>query len=89
MTTQKRLYRSSNNKVIAGVIGGVGEYFDVDPTVLRLGYVVLALLSHGFPAILAYFIAVLVVPKHPQIHHVEHHAEHTEKHEHKEESKPE
>jgi len=70
----KKLYKSSSDKVLAGVIGGVGEYFDTDPTLLRLGYVLLAILTHVFPALIAYVIAALIVPKnpHPHIHHVDH-----------------
>lgn len=72
MTTHKKLYKSTDNKVISGVIGGVGEYFDIDPTLLRLAYVLVAILSHLLPAIIAYIIAALVVPKRPMIHHVDH-----------------
>jgi phage shock protein C len=61
--TQKRLYRSETNKVLCGVIGGVGEYFDIDPTILRLGYIILAFMSGFFPALIGYFFAVLIVPK--------------------------
>lgn len=73
--TTKKLYRSDTNKVLCGVIGGVGEYFDIDPTILRLGYIVIAFMSGFFPAVIGYFIAVLIVPKHyePKIH------EHSEK----------
>ena len=74
----KRLYKSNTNKVIAGVIGGIGEYFNIDPTILRIIYVLIAILSHGFPAIIVYIIAWAVMPKHPDIHHI-HHVEHTEK----------
>jgi phage shock protein C len=36
----KKLYKSKNDKVISGLIGGLGEYFDVDPVLIRLGFVV-------------------------------------------------
>ena len=36
MATSKKLFRSSTNKVIAGVCGGIGEYFDIDPTIVRI-----------------------------------------------------
>lgn len=61
----KRLYKSKTNKVIAGVIGGIGEYFDVDPTLLRLGYLLLAVLTAIVPAIIAYLVAMIVVPNAP------------------------
>src|SRR3954452_8242491 len=56
----KRLERSSN-RVVAGVSGGLGRYFDINPAVFRLGFIVLTLLS-GF-GILVYIAAVLVMPK--------------------------
>lgn len=61
----KRLYKSNTNKVVAGVIGGVGEYFDIDPTLLRLAYILIAIVTAIFPAIVGYFIACLVVPAKP------------------------
>ncbi len=62
----KKLYKSEKNKVLSGVLGGVGEYYDIDPTVVRLIFIVIAIVSHIFPALLAYVIAVLVVPKAPK-----------------------
>jgi phage shock protein C len=56
----KRLERSPSNRVIAGVSGGLGRYFDLNPTFFRLGFVVLTLL--GGAGILIYLAAVLVVP---------------------------
>lgn len=61
----KRLYRSTKNKVIAGIFGGIGEYFDVDPVILRLSYVLLTAISGFLPCIVAYVIAFFVVPKPP------------------------
>ena len=58
--TVKRLERSSDDKWIAGVCGGLGRYFDLNPAVFRLGLVVLTLL--GGAGILVYLAAVLVVP---------------------------
>ena len=61
-TTQvKRLERSSQNKMIAGVCGGLGRYFDLNPTVFRLGVIVLTLL--GGAGVLVYVAAILVVPR--------------------------
>lgn len=59
----KRLYKSDTNKVFTGVIGGVGEYFDLDPTLLRLAYLLLAILTAFVPALIGYIIAALIVPK--------------------------
>ena len=57
----KRLYRSNNNKVVAGVCGGLGEYFGIDPTLLRV-ILVVAVFIFG-TGLLAYLIAWLVMPK--------------------------
>jgi len=61
----KKLYKSSDNKIISGVIGGLGEYYDVDPTILRLAYIIIAMATAGVPAVVGYIIAVLIVPKKP------------------------
>ena len=58
---ERRLYKSRKEKMIAGVAGGLAEYFDVDPVLLRIGFVVLAFL-HGV-GVLAYIILCIVVPK--------------------------
>jgi phage shock protein C len=57
----KKLTRSSHDKMIAGVCGGLGQYFGIDSTVVRLIFVLLALA--GGPGILAYIILWLVVPE--------------------------
>ena len=57
----KRLERTPNDKIVAGVAGGLGRYFDLSPTVFRLGLVVLTLL--GGAGILVYLAAVLVIPQ--------------------------
>ena len=62
----KKLYRSDNNKIWGGVIGGISEYFNVDPTVLRLAVVFLFLATAIFPGIIAYIIALIIVPKKPK-----------------------
>lgn len=56
----KRLYRVEEGKKIFGVCGGIGEYFDVDPTLVRLLWVVFCLL--GGSGILAYIIAAIIMP---------------------------
>lgn len=58
-----RLHRSSQNKMIAGVCGGLGEYFNVDPTVIRFIWAILSLISIGFPGILIYVVAALIFPE--------------------------
>jgi phage shock protein C len=58
----KRLYRSKKDQKIGGVCGGLGEYFNIDPTIVRIIFVVLAL-PGGFPGIIPYFILWVVVPE--------------------------
>ena len=57
----KRLYKSRSQRMICGVCGGVAEYFNIDPTIVRLGAVLLAAFSVG-SGILAYFIAAVIIP---------------------------
>jgi len=62
----KKLHRSSN-RILAGVCGGVAEYFGVDPTVIRIAYVVLSLFTAAFPGLLLYIIMMVLMPNHDQI----------------------
>jgi len=57
---EKRLYKSRNNRMICGVCGGVAEYINVDPTVIRLLVVLLAFTT---TSIIAYFIAAIIMPE--------------------------
>jgi phage shock protein C len=61
---KKRLYRSVTDRKIAGVCGGLAEYFDIDPVVVRLIAVVL-LLPGGFPGLLPYIVMWVIVPEAP------------------------
>ncbi|MBP8976471.1 MAG: PspC domain-containing protein [Bacteroidetes bacterium] len=65
MDSVKRLYRIRNDKKIAGVCAGIAEYFDVDPTIVRLITVVLALITGIFPFVIGYLIAWWIVPEKP------------------------
>jgi phage shock protein C len=58
----KRLYRSKKDRMIAGVCGGLGEYLEVDPTIVRLLWVVVTLVSLGV-GLIAYLIAWIIVPE--------------------------
>lgn len=60
----KRLYRSSSNRMIAGVCGGIAEYLKVDPTAVRVAWILLSVLPF-IPGIILYVIAWMVIPKHP------------------------
>ena len=60
----KRLYKSNTDKMLDGVCGGVAEYFDIDPTLVRLGWVLLCVLCGiGIPA---YIIAAVIIPRNPE-----------------------
>jgi phage shock protein C len=59
----RRLYRSSKNRIVAGVCGGIAEYLNVDPTLIRLGFVLLTIASGS--GILLYLILAIIVPKAP------------------------
>lgn len=61
----KRLYRSDTNKIFAGVCGGLGEYWNVDPVVLRLGWVLITFFTGIVPGIVAYIVAIFIVPRKP------------------------
>ncbi|MEM8894973.1 MAG: PspC domain-containing protein [Bacteroidota bacterium] len=59
--TTARLTRS-NEKVIAGVCAGIAEYFDLDPTLVRIAYILISIFSAAFPGILVYIILWFVMP---------------------------
>ena len=60
----KKLYRSRRDRMICGVCGGVAEYFNIDPTLIRLGLVLLACTGSG---LLAYIIAAIIIPDSPRM----------------------
>ena len=62
---KKKLYKSSSDKMLAGVLGGFAEYIGVYSTLVRLVYVLIAMFSAGFPGILFYIICALVIPDEP------------------------
>ena len=62
--SNKRLYKSSVNCMICGVCGGIAEYFDIDPTLVRLGWAMFCVL--GGSGVLAYIVAAIVIPRRPE-----------------------
>ena len=60
-TPPRRLTRSSRHKMIAGVCGGLAEYFQLNPTAVRVAYVMISIISAAFPGILAYIILMFVM----------------------------
>lgn len=61
---KKRLYKSDTNKMLCGVCGGIAEYFDIDPTLVRLALIVFCAL--GGSGLIAYIIAAIVIPRNPR-----------------------
>ncbi|MFC7319578.1 PspC domain-containing protein [Halobacillus campisalis] len=59
---KKRLYKSTSNKMLSGVLGGIGEQYDIDTSLLRILYAVGVFLSSGF-LLLVYIVAALIIPK--------------------------
>ena len=57
----KRLYRIEQGKMLAGVCGGIAEYFDVDPSFVRLVWVLFS--AVGGSGVLAYIVAAIIIPK--------------------------
>ncbi len=62
--SKKRLYRSKKDRMIAGVCGGIAEYFDIDPTLVRI-IAVLTIFINGI-GLIAYLIAWIVIPQNPE-----------------------
>ncbi|MBN1535663.1 MAG: PspC domain-containing protein [Anaerolineales bacterium] len=60
-TEYRRLYRSRKERMLMGVCGGLGEYFRIDPTLVRLAFVIATLL--GGPGLIAYIVLMIVVPE--------------------------
>ena len=60
---QKKLYRSKSNRMLAGVCSGVAEYFNIDPTIVRVVWAVTSLFA--FVGVVAYIVCALVIPEKP------------------------
>lgn len=60
----KRLYKSNENKMLDGVCGGIGEYFGMDPTLIRLSWVLFCAL--GGSGVIAYLLAAIIIPRRPE-----------------------
>ena len=59
---RRRLYRSRSDKMIGGVLGGMAEHWSVDPSIMRILYVALTLLTAVVPGIFLYFVMVIIIP---------------------------
>ena len=63
---QKRLYKINYGKMVSGVCGGIAEYLNLDPTLVRIAWVILSLAT-AFSGVLIYIIAALIMPSKDQI----------------------
>lgn len=64
--TIRKIYRSKRDKMIAGICGGLGEMFEVDPTLIRLGLVFIGLVTGVLPFIIAYIVGWIIIPVNPE-----------------------
>ena len=62
---EKKLYKSSKNKIIDGVCAGIAEYFNIDPTLVRIGLVLFS--AMGGAGILAYITMAIIMPRNPEV----------------------
>ena len=62
MYMKKKLFKSETDKKLCGVCGGIGQYFNIDPTIIRILAVILAVCSFG-TAVIVYFGCALIIPK--------------------------
>jgi phage shock protein C len=67
MELRNRIYRSRDERMLAGVAGGLADYFDVDPTLIRLTWAVATLVT-GPVALLLYIMCALIIPREPETH---------------------
>jgi phage shock protein C len=61
----KKLYLSKNDRMIAGICGGLGEMLDMDPTIIRLGFVFIGIATAIFPLLIMYIIGWIIIPENP------------------------
>jgi len=63
MEHKKLLYRSKKNKIFFGICGGLGEYLNIDPTILRLVWMLVVIFTGLVPGVIAYILAIFIVPE--------------------------
>ena len=61
----KKLYKSRYNKMIEGVCGGIANYFNTDPTLIRALFALITIFSVGVPGIVAYIVLAVIIPVDP------------------------
>lgn len=62
---KKKLYRSNQDKMLCGVLGGLAEYIGIDSTLLRIIYAAAAAFTAGFPCLVLYIICAVIIPEAP------------------------
>lgn len=65
-SSMKKLYRSKTNKTLTGFLGGIGDYFSIDPIIVRLLFILFLIVTNIWPGIIIYIIGYLVVPVEPE-----------------------
>lgn len=60
----KKLYRSRTNRVFGGICGGLAEYIDIDPSIIRLLWLLVVIFTGFVPGLLVYIIALFIIPSH-------------------------
>ncbi len=63
MMMMRKLYRSNSDKMLAGVLGGIADYLDIDSTILRLIYAIVFVFTGGAPLFVLYIVAAFIMPK--------------------------
>lgn len=58
----KKLYRSRTSRIASGVFGGLGEWMEVNPNILRIGYIIIAIITSIIPALVIYAVAHFLIP---------------------------
>lgn len=61
----KKIYRSKNNRQLAGVCGGIAKLLNIDPTLIRLAWALITVFSVAVPGIIVYLICAIVIPEEP------------------------
>lgn len=67
MATQKKLYKSEDDRKLDGVCAGIAEYFDVDPTLIRAAFAFSTVVTGIFPGVLAYVVLAIIMPKKSEV----------------------
>jgi len=63
---KKKLYRSVKNRVVAGVCGGLGDFFEIDANLIRIGVIILSVVSGFIPILIVYVACALLIPLEPE-----------------------